>query len=590
MSTTVCNQTDKIYQLAHQNVCITKIDFVEQKLQGFVELHFVPIKLKISRIRLNAKQCQITKLLAKGCHGYHSCNFTFNDPLLEVVPVEPIGEADVSSSERTLKKFNTKHQDAVFSTEADFGNGEIIVQLPDEVQKDISEGSTFRILIEYVIEDVQGGIHFVIPDEENDKTTTIDLTTGLPVDKKNDATESNESEKGATNESSSEQPRTNGMESSESPNRESETPDQTKNKQSLTVESPVQNKSVYAHVYTYKNHNSSRLWFPCIDTYGQLCTWILEFTVESHLTVVSCGDLIGTHSSPDRKTKTYKFELNIPTAAPNIGFAAGQFETWVDSASTVSSCPMKNYFFQGLERLAKASCSFLNECAEFYEDFLSFKYPYSNYKQVFVDQAYEPFQSYATLSICCTNLLHSRHIIDQTFVTRSVLSEALATQYFGCFIAMSTWASAWSTRGISSYMAAQYRRKVFGNNEFRFQVQETMKKLIDYEQKFGGIVLDETSHVVNKSRNTFHFSTQSPHTISPFFDEAHKSKSFLVIRMLEDRIGKLLLVQVFNKILSLASNASQQPVSTNMWSNMLLSTSSFERAVFTVTGKDKEIA
>lgn len=495
-------QSDKTYLLAHQNVCVTNIDFVQKKLNGYVELLFVPLKLKLSRVRLNAKQCQITRLLAKGCHDYYPCTFTFNDPLLEVVPNE--GEP-----QRTLKEFNPKHQEAVYSTEA----GELVVTLPDEVTKDVSDGSTFKVLVEYNIENPQGGIHFVTPEEHES-----------------------------------------------------------------------------AHLFTYRNHNMSRLWFPCIDSYDCPCTWCLEFTVESHLTVISCGDLLGNQCSQDRKTKTFRYELNIPTSAPNIGFAAGQFESWVDPSSASSNCPIKNYFLTGLTKLAKASCSFLSECAEFYEEFLTVKYPYSNFKLVFVDQAYELSQNYATMSICCTNLLHSKHIIDQTFTTRSVLSEAMASQYFGCFITMLSWSAAWLTRGISSYIAAQYRRKVFGNNEYRYNVQETMKQLIEYEQKFGGIVLDETSDVVNKSRNVFHFSTQSPQTISPFFDQAHRLKSFLVIRMLEDRIGKLLLVQVFNKILSLATSASQQLASANMWNNMLLSTTNFERAVFTVTGKDKEIA
>lgn len=595
-TTAITNQSEKLYLLAHQNVCITSIDFLHKKINGFVELHFIPLKLKITKIKLNAKQCQIKRLLAKGSSDYFVCNFTYNDPLLEVVPNEPPDpDGKIQLPERSLRRFTTKHQDAVYSVENDYGNGEIIITLPDEVQKDVSDGSTFKIFVEYVIEKPQGGLHFVIPDDTAQKASTVDvnsLITSTPTSSSNQQQQPESTPD--TNATTNELPQTNGVESSHSPTQDSEKSDQVHQEKQPSTKTDTQPLSLvnkYGHLFSYKNHNSSRLWFPCIDSYGQPCTWLLEFTVESHLTVISCGDLIGTYNSQDRKTKTFRYELNIPTSAPNIGFVVGQFESWIDPASTTSNCPIKNYYLTGLDRLAKASCSFLSECSEFYEEFLTFRYPYSNYKQVFVHNAYELCQSYATLSICCTNLLHSKHIIDQTFTTRSVLSDALAAQYFGCFIEMQSWSSAWLTRGISRYLAAQYRRKAFGNNEYRYNVQETMKQLIEYEQKSGGIVLDQTSETTeNKSRNTFHFSTQSPHTISPFFDEAHKLKSFLVIRMLEDRIGRLLLVQVFNKILSLASNASQQPASTNLWNNMLLSTPNFERAVFTVTGKDKEIA
>ena len=35
-----------------------------------------------------------------------------------------------------------------------------------------------------------------------------------------------------------------------------------------------------AHLFTYGHENSSRLWFPCIDTTSEPCTWKLEFTVD----------------------------------------------------------------------------------------------------------------------------------------------------------------------------------------------------------------------------------------------------------------------------------------------------------------------
>ncbi|CAG5129612.1 unnamed protein product, partial [Candidula unifasciata] len=45
---------------------------------------------------------------------------------------------------------------------------------------------------------------------------------------------------------------------------------------------------------------------------------------------------------------------------------------------------------------------------------------------------------------------------------------------------------------------------------------------------------------------------------------------------------------VLNKLLSLAYNASQQPFGFGIWSNMLVSTQSFLKIIYTVTGKDIE--
>jgi len=69
--------------------------------------------------------------------------------------------------------------------------------------------------------------------------------------------------------------------------------------------------------------NSSRLWFPCVDSYAEPCTWDLEFTVDENMVAVSCGDLIEVVAAPDLRRKTYYYNLSMPTCAPNIALAVG---------------------------------------------------------------------------------------------------------------------------------------------------------------------------------------------------------------------------------------------------------------------------
>lgn len=75
---------------------------------------------------------------------------------------------------------------------------------------------------------------------------------------------------------------------------------------------------------------SSRFWFPCVDSYSELCTWKLEFTVDASMVAVSCGDLVETIYTHDMRKKTFHYVLPIPTAAPNISLAVGPFEILVD--------------------------------------------------------------------------------------------------------------------------------------------------------------------------------------------------------------------------------------------------------------------
>lgn len=76
-------------------------------------------------------------------------------------------------------------------------------------------------------------------------------------------------------------------------------------------------------MFTYQYENSSRLWFPCVDSFAEPCTWRLEFTVDECMTAVSCGDLIEVVYTPDMRRKTFHYVLTTPACAPNIALAVG---------------------------------------------------------------------------------------------------------------------------------------------------------------------------------------------------------------------------------------------------------------------------
>ncbi|MED6295042.1 Transcription initiation factor TFIID subunit 2 [Characodon lateralis] len=192
-----------------------------------------------------------------------------------------------------------------------------------------------------------------------------------------------------------------------------------------------------AHVFSFGYQNSTRFWFPCVDSYSELCTWKLEFTVDASMVAVSCGDLVETIYTHDMRKKTFHYVLPIPTAAPNISLAVGPFEILVDPYMH----EVTHFCLPQLLPLLKHSMSYLHEIFEFYEEILTCRYPYSCFKTVFVDEAYVQVSSYASMSIFSTNLLHSPMIIDQTPQTRRCLAQALAQQFFGCFISRMSWLS-----------------------------------------------------------------------------------------------------------------------------------------------------
>nr|CAG4635921.1 EOG090X00M6 [Eubosmina coregoni] len=426
------------------------------------------------------------------------------------------------ASTRSLDAFSPAHQEAVGSTDPDANLGELVIKIPTEATHLMTEGRPLRIGIEFSLEQPAGGLHFVVPQGEG----------------------------------------------------------------SLAERS--------AHMFTYGWENSARLWFPCIDSYAEVCTWKLEFTVDASMTAVSCGDLMEVVYTQDLRRKTFHYVLPIPTAAPNIGLAVGPFEILVDPYMT----ELTHFCLPPLMPLLRSTARYVHETFEFYEELLGTRYPYSFCKTVYVNAASSDVSSFSTLSIMNMELLQSTPYLEQTYASRNAISLAVAEQFFTCFLSRQGWNDAWLTQGISTYLAGLHFKKVFGNNEYRYWVHQELDHVVRYEEEVGGIVLDASKPPGNavptsgggaqpiRSPDSFHFYPHSAHTATPRHAEIMRKKAHLILRMLELRIGQPLLIQVFNKQLSLAVQASQQKCQANQWGAMLISTATFAKAIFTVTGKD----
>lgn len=437
-------------------------------------------------------------------------------------PTQDILPATEKKGPQKLDTFSKAHYEVVKTTDSDLGNGELSIQIPDfsDLKSAIREHKVLRLNIAYVIVKPKGGIHFAVNNHSTSSSTSSE-------------------------------------------------------EKSEFVDNFV------PHLFSYGRSNSSRLWFPCVDSFSESCPWTIRITVDDIFTVISSGELTDVESNPDTGKKRFTFNLQIPTSAPNIGLAIGPFIPVVHP----NMHEILHFSFPVFKPLLLDTCGYTHRIFEYYEELLNARYPYTNYKMVFVDNLDSSYVSYATMSIFSINLLHSKHVIEQAYSTRKVLASAIAEQYFGCFISMQSTADAWLTRGISSFLSHDYYKKAFGNNEYRYKVKCAMDKVVKYEQQFRPIVLDPSTKSYSESN---YFYIKNFHTYSPKYDKMHRTKSFLIMRMLENYLGRELLLQVFNKMLSLAQIAAPQKNNHGIWFHLHASTSSFIWAISTVTGKNIE--
>lgn len=255
-------------------ISITGISFETRSIVGYVELTIVPIKDSLRVIRLNAKQCRIFRVtLNESCEA----PFHYYDPFLDICRSDP--------KTRSLEQFSKNHLEAAQKVDPDLNGGELIITVPPEAYQMVNEGRALIIGIEYALENPTGGVHFVIPPPPpvaND--TNIKGISSSAVD-----------------------------DSSADP----QTP-------------PISMAELGAHLFTCADENASRLWFPCVDSFAEPCTWRLEFTVDESMTAVSCGELVEVVRVTGTKNKTYHYVLSSPVCAPNISLAVGPFEIYVD--------------------------------------------------------------------------------------------------------------------------------------------------------------------------------------------------------------------------------------------------------------------
>jgi len=464
------------------------------------------------------------RLNAKQLRIYRVClNESVEAPFQYFDPTLEVTQGDVEK--RDLDTFADNHLTGCNLVDPDLNGGELNIRIPSEAiqQGLIAEGKTLRVSVEFSIEDPQGGVHFVVPDGEG----------------------------------------------------------------SLAERS--------AHMFTYGHENSARLWFPCIDTTSEPCTWKLEFTVDESMVAVSCGELVETVLTPDLKRKTYHYHVNTPTSAPNIALAVGPFQIYVDP----NMHEVTHFCLPHLLPVLKSTVRQLYEVFEYYETILATQFPFTCYKQVFVDQLFQDVCHYSTLTIFNTNILHPSAVIDQTYETRKIMALALAAQFFGCFISTEKWSDRWIKKGIPMYLMGLWVKKTFGNNEYRDLIHQHMFEIVKFEEKYGGIILDSSqkpSAVISMrgeanrnpevEHNPFCFPVDNLQTCSPEYLEVMERKAHLVVRMLEHRLGQEQLLQVLNKLLSLANNARLIKADPKAWSNMIWNTNTFTKSIFTVTGKD----
>ncbi|KAI8335273.1 hypothetical protein EDC96DRAFT_469660 [Choanephora cucurbitarum] len=547
----------KAFNLSHERF-VLEVDPSQRFIKGLAELTIQPLS-KLSNIRINCRQCSIEKIFV-------------NDESVEYDYVDSISNLTLGSN--TTIAHHQVYKSRYLNALRDANEGELNVKIPSHSIQQIETNNkpseteppppppppppagiaadtptepiepTFRpliIRIQYTLEDPRNGVVFVQKDNEI---------------------------------------------------------------------APYRSN----HVYTVHQPlpGATRAWLPCIDRISERCTWDMEFIVPRKedgasvpeydgegafdevegMMVVCSGDVVEQVIHPtDTSKKIVHYSLSVPTPAPFIGFAIGPFEMIKLSPSQLQEevmtaadldesqqqslmaeiNMMSNIYafaLPGLDEELSVTCNFLMHAMHFYTQEYG-SYPFSDYKLVFVEDAWSDTASCASLAICSSRLLHPADVIDQIYHTRRELSQALARQWFGIYIVQKSWPDTWLVRGLANLMGSLFIKRHLGNNEYRLRLKKDM----------------ELCCMLDVNRPPL-YNPALPYPLDPEDLDFIELKSPLVIYMLDKRMckggGTLGLSRVLPKILvsAMSGELSQNAISTHYFLRICRKISGFDTKVF----------
>ncbi|KAH6900653.1 hypothetical protein B0T10DRAFT_33594 [Thelonectria olida] len=294
---------------------------------------------------------------------------------------------------------------------------------------------------------------------------------------------------------------------------------------------PLDNR--YTHMYTRSSINpgTASCIFPCVDDHGSRCDWRIsvkyprtlgdalqqalatqsngegsdEMQIDGQegprrlaeedklreMSVVCSGFLMEETVDPkDDHKKIMTFEPEKKVSVQKLGFAVGPFEH-IDLSSVfrteedevklgMNALKVHAYCLPSRQEWVKSTSAALTMAADFFT-YTFARYPFGNFKIVFLDDLVEDTIPLYSMAFLSNRLLFPEDVMDtEVDVTRSLVY-TLASQWIGINMIPNTRSDLWLIIGIAHYMTDLFMKRLCGNNEYRFRMKTLSDKLVEVD-------------------------------------------------------------------------------------------------------------
>ena len=302
--------------------------------------------------------------------------------------------------------------------------------------------------------------------------------------------------------------------------------------------------------------NNNKYWFPCNEDIADIHTSEIKITVEKPLMVISNGKLVETRENKDN-TRTFHYKTDKPFPNYLVSIVVGEY---VDVLQNSKGIPIHSFGYPNEKEAVKATTALLPDMMRFLEEKTGYKYPYSQYAQVVVqDYPFPGLIGQNSVSTISDNYIDDYGVHkDFKYLWDGVAMQALANQWFGNLIMPKEWKDLWLNNAFAQYFADLYTTKDNSETEYLMYVLPFEKSNVFSDWN----AANKHPIITNKIKDLASFTS----------DSYSKYRGALVLRMLQKELGDINWWKAIK--LYVKTNANKQ-----------VTTNDFQKAIERTTGK-----
>ncbi len=232
-------------------------------------------------------------------------------------------------------------------------------------------------------------------------------------------------------------------------------------------------------IWTQGQGKNTSNWFPSFDDANEKLIFNLDITFERSYQVISNGLL--EDKVENGGELTWKYRMKNPMSSYLLMLAIGKFEK--ETITSNSGVPILMYI-DSKDKTTKfePTYRYTKEIFDFLEEEIGVPYPWERYQEIPVNDFL-----YAGMENTSATLFSRDFVVDtigyNDFKYVNVNAHELAHQWFGNLVTAKTGVHHWLQEGFATYYALLAERKIFGDDYFYANLNESAKVIYNASQK-----------------------------------------------------------------------------------------------------------